>query len=192
MFNWDIILLSNTKNLWIKYGRHIDIYSKDQPSKLAITLSFTDIIIVLPCFVILIQLETLFIQTVSKHLHIFFFFQFTLAELAFRSENISPLLDTKSNVFFMSLRSLVLSGQPVFALSHLLNKNLFKIIQRSQSKFDFGIKRNMAFGGGQIKHQSFDYFLVIDFEATCDNGAKLTPQVLIHSGIHIKIIVLFK
>ena len=91
----------------------------------------------------------------------------------------------------MSLRSLVLSGQPVFALSHLLNKNLFKIIQRSQSKFDFGIKRNMAFGGGQIKHQSFDYFLVIDFEATCDNGAKLTPQVLIHSGIHIKIIVLF-
>ena len=28
-----------------------------------------------------------------------------------------------------------------------------------------------------VKEQRFDYFLVLDFEATCDNAKRITPQV---------------
>ncbi len=32
----------------------------------------------------------------------------------------------------------------------------------------------------EFKKQEFDYFLVLDFEATCDNNKKLIPQVPQH------------
>lgn len=30
-----------------------------------------------------------------------------------------------------------------------------------------------------VKPQPFEYFLVLDFEATCDDGVQMTPQVII-------------
>ena len=31
--------------------------------------------------------------------------------------------------------------------------------------------------GSGFKEQEYDYFLVLDFEATCDNKTKVKPQV---------------
>ena len=51
----------------------------------------------------------------------------------------------------------------------------------SQRKFNvsthLGFARNMATNTPQIKEQNFDYFLVLDFEATCDDKTKIQPQV---------------
>ena len=33
-----------------------------------------------------------------------------------------------------------------------------------------------------IQAQNFDYFLVLDFEATCENGKRIEPQVNILKG----------
>lgn len=35
-----------------------------------------------------------------------------------------------------------------------------------------------------IAKQDFDYFLVLDFEATCDNTKVLKPQVISYRSIH--------
>lgn len=32
-------------------------------------------------------------------------------------------------------------------------------------------------GVASVRNQNFDYFLVLDFEATCDRDRKLVPQV---------------
>ena len=37
--------------------------------------------------------------------------------------------------------------------------------------------RNKMTTAHSVKEQKFDYFLVLDFEATCDNTKKLVPQV---------------
>jgi hypothetical protein len=30
----------------------------------------------------------------------------------------------------------------------------------------------------KVQEQKFDYFLVLDFEATCDNSCRINPQVI--------------
>jgi len=58
------------------------------------------------------------------------------------------------------------------------------VIRRSSNTSAWTVNRRlkespyMATHGNVIAAQNFDYFLVLDFEATCDNQQQLIPQVV--------------
>ena len=55
-----------------------------------------------------------------------------------------------------------------------LHKKLFK-----SSKIMDTFQANMYSQASNFNKQAYDYFLVLDFEATCDDTQKLIPQVSI-------------
>lgn len=58
-------------------------------------------------------------------------------------------------------------------------KNIFCINQKRliMATFNPSIEETNKTVAANIKPQKYDYVLVLDFEATCDNKIKLKPQV---------------
>jgi hypothetical protein len=60
----------------------------------------------------------------------------------------------------------------------LLKKPNINLIMASNSmQLNGSNKATSKISGSNIEKQKYDYFLVLDFEATCDDKQKLVPQV---------------
>ena len=55
------------------------------------------------------------------------------------------------------------------------------VAKRNQLKMNIPLKLSSL-----LKQQKFDYFLVLDFEATCDNKRKIVPQVVFLLSFHLR------